>query len=126
MNINGDVVQITHLLFMDDTLVFCKASRDHMAYLSWILAWFEAVSGLKINLQKSFVLPVGDVGNLEALASELGCYTGTLPMTYLGLPLGMHRNSTTVWDGVEERFRRKLALWKRQYISKGGRLFFYQ
>ena len=27
-----------------------------------------------------------------------------------------------VWDSVEERFRKKLAMWKRQYISKGGRL----
>ena len=62
------------------------------------------------------------MGNLEALASELGCCTRTLPTTYLGLPLGMRHNSTIVWDGVEERFRRKLALWKRQYISKGGRL----
>ena len=25
-------------------------------------------------------------------------------------------------DGVEERMRRKLALWKRQYMSKGGRI----
>ena len=54
-NRSGDVVHITYLLFADDTLVFCKASRDHMAYLSWILAWFEAISGLKINLEKSYV-----------------------------------------------------------------------
>ncbi|RVW41121.1 hypothetical protein CK203_069690 [Vitis vinifera] len=27
-----------------------------------------------------------------------------------------------MWDGVEERIRRRLALWKRQYISKGGRI----
>ena len=27
-----------------------------------------------------------------------------------------------MWDGVEERFRRRLGLWKRQYISKGERL----
>ena len=49
---------------------------------------------------------------LEGLALELGCTTGTLPSTYLGLPLGMWHNSTSVWDGVEERFRKKLALWK--------------
>ena len=28
----------------------------------------------------------------------------------------------SVWDGVEERVRRRHALWKRQYISKGGRI----
>ena len=47
---------------------------------------------------------------------------GVLPSTYLDLSLGMRRNSLQVCDGVEERFRKKLALWKRQYISKGGRL----
>ena len=37
------------------------------------------------------------------------------------LPLGAKHNSQRVWDGVEERFRKRLALWKRHYISKGGR-----
>ena len=51
-----------------------------------------------------------------------GCRTGALPFTYLGLPLGMRCNSIQVWDGVEEMFRKKLALWKRQYILKRRRL----
>ena len=34
----------------------------------------------------------------------------------------MRRNSLQVWDVVEERSKKKLALWKRQFISKGGRL----
>ena len=80
-------MQLTHLLFADDTLVFCSDSRDQLAYLSWILLWLETISDLKINLDKSSILPVGDVENLEALAAELGCRTGTLPLTYLGLPL---------------------------------------
>ena len=67
-------------------------------------------------------MPMGNVMNLDDLALELGCRTGTLPTTYLGLPLGMRHNTTEVWDGVEERFRKKLAFWKRRYISKGGRL----
>ena len=66
---------------------------------------------------------MGRVENLEELAKELGCISGILPTTNLGLlPLGAKHNSTTVWDGVEENFRKRLALWKRQYISKGGRL----
>ena len=45
---------------------------------------------------------------------------GALPSTYLGLPLVAPHKSVVVWDGVEERMRKRLALWKRQFISKGG------
>ena len=56
------------------------------------------------------------------MAMELGCKVGQLPSAYLGLPLGAPNKASSVWDGVEERMRWKLALWKRQYISKGGRI----
>ena len=77
---------VSHLLFADDTLVFCEASEDQMVYLSWLLMWFEAISGLRINLDKSEILPVGRVENLEALALEVGCKVGRLPSSYLGIP----------------------------------------
>ena len=91
-----------------------------MAHLSWVLLWFEVISGLRINLDKSEIIPVGRVENLEVLAFELGCKVGKLPSLYLGLPLGAPHKSVAVWDGVEERLRRRLTFWKRQYISKGG------
>ena len=119
---NGIVKQITHLLFADDTLIFCKDSEEQMTYLSWILASFEAFSRLRINLEKSSLLPVGRVERVEGLACELGCSIGSLPTKYLGLPLGAKHMSIGVWDRVEERFHKRLALRKRQYISKGGRL----
>lgn len=71
--------QITHLLFVDD-IVFCKASLDQMACLSWLLMWIEAIFGLRINLEKSEILPMGRVENLELLALELGCKVGVLPL----------------------------------------------
>ncbi|KAL6340700.1 hypothetical protein AAG906_014390 [Vitis piasezkii] len=56
------------------------------------------------------------------MAMELGCRVGSLPSHYLGLPLGAPNKASSVWDGVEEKVRRRLARWKRQYISKGGRI----
>ncbi|KAJ9682243.1 hypothetical protein PVL29_018228 [Vitis rotundifolia] len=113
-------VLISHLLFANDTLVFCNPSQDHLTYLSWLLMWFEVISGLRINLKKSELIPVGRVENMDDLAWDFGCRVGNLPTTYLGMPLGAPFKSITVWDGVEERFRRRLASWKRQYLSKGG------
>ncbi|RVW34159.1 hypothetical protein CK203_092845 [Vitis vinifera] len=49
----GEGVEASHLLFADDTLVFCKDSQDQMFHLSWLLMWFEASLRLKIDLDKS-------------------------------------------------------------------------
>ena len=83
----GDGALVSHLLFADDTLVFCEASEDQMVHLSWLLMWFEAISGLRINLDKSKILPVGRVENSENLALEAGCKVGRLPSSYLGYRL---------------------------------------
>ncbi|RVW59240.1 LINE-1 reverse transcriptase-like [Vitis vinifera] len=115
-------LNISHLLFADDTIIFCEARKENMTFLSWILAWFEAASGLRINLAKSELIPVGEVEEIEEMAVELGCRVGSLPNVYLGLPLGVPHKASSMWDGVEEKTRRRLALWKRQYISKGGRV----
>ena len=84
--------------------------------------WFDACSSLRINLEKSELILIGRVHDIEDLALELRCKVGGVPSCYLGLPLGDPFKSMVVWDGVEERFRKRLAMWKRQYISKGGRL----
>ncbi|RVW49107.1 hypothetical protein CK203_084427 [Vitis vinifera] len=73
----GRAVHIAHLLFADDTIVFCEAKKEYLTNLSWTLFWFEAASGLKINLAKSEVIPVGEVQRIEELAVELGCRWGS-------------------------------------------------
>ena len=45
----------------------------------------EAVSGLKINLGKSELVPVGEVVGVEGLANFLRCKISNLPMKVLDL-----------------------------------------
>ena len=53
-----------------------------------MLVWFGAILGLRINLDKSELLLMGRVENLDVLVKELGCKVRALPFSYLGLPLG--------------------------------------
>ena len=52
-NRNNEVMHIIHLLFANNTLVFCRDSIEEMVHLSWPLLWFEAISRLKINWRKA-------------------------------------------------------------------------
>ena len=63
---------------------------------------FEGLSGLKINFEKSELISLGRVENMEFLAEAFGCQVGSLP-PYLGLLLGAPFKFVTVWDNVRER-----------------------
>ena len=70
------------MLFVDDTIIFCKDSWDEITYWRWTLMWFEVVLGLRVNLEKSLILPMGGgVANVDAFALELGCRVVVLPST---------------------------------------------
>ena len=87
-----------------------------------LLFCFQAVTGLKVNALKCEMVPIGEVPNLHVLAEILGCQIGSLPITYLGMPLGAAHKSPIVWNPILEKVERKLAGWKKMYLSKGGRL----
>ncbi|XP_028077120.1 uncharacterized protein LOC114279114 [Camellia sinensis] len=118
----ADRVGISHLLYADDALIFCGADSKQLGFLQCVLLCFEVVSGLKVNLAKSELIPVREVAHLPTLAVILGCKASHLLVSYLGLPLGASYKAKGVWDGVLERVQCQLARWKRQYLSKGERL----
>jgi hypothetical protein len=118
----SSTLQVSHLLFADDTLIFCAVEPNQILNLRYLLTWFEAISSLKVNLAKSELVPVSDVPHIEDLAAILECRNASLPLKYLGLPLGAKFKAQTIWDGVLEIMERRLAGWKRMYLSKGGRL----
>jgi hypothetical protein len=120
-NSNG-VINISHLLFADDTLVFYGVSVNHLFYLRMLLLSFEPVSGLKINLDKSMLVPVGLVDNMDELVGILGCGVSSLPLKYLGLLLGAPFKTKSSWDQVVGKTEKRLASWKRLYLSNGGRV----
>jgi hypothetical protein len=123
---NNPGVSVSHFLFANDTLIFCWANEDQLRYLRRLFLCFEAVSGLKINLPKFEIVPIVKVEDVGRLASIFGCRVVGLPKKYLSLPLGLPYKSTTIWNGIVETMERKLAGWKRLYLSKGGMITLYK
>jgi hypothetical protein len=83
---------------------------------------FEAASELKVNLAKLVLILVSNVQQVDSLAGILGCEVSTLPVEYLGIPLGAPHNVTHIWNRVIEKIERRMAGWKWSLLSKGGRV----
>ena len=100
-------------LLVDDTVLFCDAVLDQLRAIRCLRLCFEAVSGLKVNLGKSELVPLGDKGAFWLIA-VLGCKLVLLPITYIELQLESSFTGCAVSRGVWK-------IWKK-CMSKGGRL----
>nr|GEX17066.1 reverse transcriptase domain, reverse transcriptase zinc-binding domain protein [Tanacetum cinerariifolium] len=60
--------------------------------------------------------------DVSSMAHNVGCISGALSFTYLGLPIGSNMNSIASWKMVINRFQSRLSSWKANLLSFGGRL----
>ena len=89
--------------------------------------FFLSLGDLGLNnyityLGKFELVVVGAVHSMDLLVAVLGCKQGSLPMKYLGLPLGAKFKDKSIWNPILEKMERKLAGGKKLYLSKGGRV----
>ena len=58
---------------------------------------------------------------IQEWATSLGCGSGLLQFTYLGLPVGASMRKPHHWAVVIDKMKNKLAMWKAKLLSIGGR-----
>jgi hypothetical protein len=81
--------------YADDTLLIMKADARQLIFLKSLLNSFAESTGLKVNYNKSQILPINvSDEEIQTLALTFGCTVGTLPFTYLGLPMGTTKPKT--------------------------------
>jgi len=77
------------LQYADDTILIMEADVNQILHLKEILQMFATSTGLVVNYSKSSMLPIYvHPDRLAVLASAFGCAIGSMPFTYLGLPMG--------------------------------------
>ncbi|WMV25045.1 hypothetical protein MTR67_018430 [Solanum verrucosum] len=101
-------LEITHLQYADDTLVFCGAVKEHMLILRVILNIFEAVSGGRLTLVNSV---------LDALPSYM--------MSIFPIPTKVTKRLDAIrmnflWKDSEDKKKYHLVKWEELLVSNRG------
>ena len=113
---------ITHLTFADDVLLFCYGDNDSVSTIMRAIGKFSAISGLCLNPSKCVTF----FGNAPSAVQDFtiatsGFNRGSLPVTYLGLPLISGKLNTRDCQPLVSKITARMESWNSNYISQAGR-----
>ncbi|KAL0417113.1 UNVERIFIED_CONTAM: putative mitochondrial protein [Sesamum latifolium] len=120
--------RVSHLLFVDDTLIFCQASDGAMQCVRRVLKVFEAASGMVVNLDKSEIAFSRNVPECqkEDLAGILGVRVVEKHIKYLGLPAFVGRSKREIFQNLKDKIWKRLKSWRCKPLSQAGKAVLLQ
>ncbi|XP_057746417.1 uncharacterized protein LOC130965674 [Arachis stenosperma] len=96
--VGRDNIELSHLQFADDTILFCLPEEETIKNYKRLLRCFELMSRL------------------------LECKKTALPDRYLGILLGANPRLVKTWKPIIDKVKEKLSLWKSKVLNKAGKL----
>lgn len=116
-------LKLTHLVFADDLMIFCKGDIQSVARVMEALDHFSRVTGLEANLEKSNIFLAGVNDQLrDQLILKTGVTLGVFPIKYLGLPLSSKKWSKMDCHQLIERITSRITTAYSKQLSYAGRL----
>jgi hypothetical protein len=104
--------------YADDTLLILPADKDQLLLIKDTLRKFSLSTGLKINFDKSQMLPINVPEDLlQELVDVFQCQVGKMPFTYLGLHVGTTKPTITELSPLVCRLERKLTSSSSFYLK---------
>jgi len=99
-----------------------QTDARQLFFLKALLNSFAESTGLKVKYRKSQMLPINvSAEKMKILSQTFGCSIGTLPFTYLGLPLGTTKPKMEDLTPMMDRVERSLS-GCNTWLSYSGRL----
>ena len=115
--------KLTHLLFANDSLLFCKATTEECAKFLNILETYENAFGQKVNRNKTTLFFSKSIAEImrQAIKDTLGVQAINQYEKYLGLLSLVGRGKKESFNFLKERVWKKLQGWEGKLLSQAGR-----
>lgn len=114
---------ITHMLFADDSYLFCKANETEADHILELLQVFERASGQQVNLNKSVIFFSSNI--IESIklqmCSRLNIEEAAPECKYLGLPNMMHRSKVATLGFLRGKVKKRVLSWDGSLLYQGGK-----
>lgn len=117
-------IPINHLMFVNDTFLFCKDSLNEVEALMRCVAEYESWSGQRVSREKSRILfsPKCPHEIRRSIFVATGFHVLRGDEVYLGNPLFLSRNHVVSFTFLRDKVRRWLEGWKARLLSWSGRV----
>ncbi|KAL0004830.1 hypothetical protein SO802_012391 [Lithocarpus litseifolius] len=115
--------KLTHLLFADDSLLFCRATMEECSKVLDLLSDYEDASGQQINKSKTalFFSKAMDGAIKDQIKEAWGVPEIMQYEKYLGLPSFVGKRKKASFNYIKERVWRKIQGWEGKLLSQAGR-----
>ncbi|XP_060965763.1 uncharacterized protein LOC133034618 [Cannabis sativa] len=115
--------RVSHMLFADDSYLYCQASEVEAHRVRKLLTKFERASGQEVNLSKSSIFFSTNTTTTvrNVISQRLQMSIATEDSFYLGLPSTMSRKKTVVLGYLKDKVRKRLQQWEGKFLSRAGK-----
>ncbi|XP_016178480.1 uncharacterized protein LOC107620903 [Arachis ipaensis] len=120
--VGRDHIELSHLQFANDTILFCPPEEETIKNYRRILWCFELMAELSINFDKSILILINcDDQWVQRMCRVLGYKVASLPVKYLGISLGTNPRLVKTWKLIIEKVEEKLRIWKAKVLNKADK-----
>uniref|UniRef100_A0A803PVR0 Reverse transcriptase domain-containing protein n=1 Tax=Cannabis sativa TaxID=3483 RepID=A0A803PVR0_CANSA len=119
---NGAPV-ISHMLFADDSYLYCRANSREASNVISLLQVFEQASGQVVNFDKSSLFFSNNTlpATRHLISQIMGIKKADESSTYLGLPCLIGRNKNAILGFLKDKVQKRIHQWEGRFLSKAGK-----